>query len=211
MSYKIKEIFYSLQGEGANSGKPAIFCRFSGCNLWSGREIDRKKAKCNFCDTDFVGTNGSAGGNYSSAELLADKINSHWPKSKQLNKFIVFTGGEPLLQLDKELIKILRKMNFYIALETNGTIPTVLDIDWICVSPKSNSLLKITEGNEIKIVFPQKKLNPEDYLSLNFQHKYLQPMDGNNLSENVVKTIDYVLSHPEWKISLQSHKYIGIK
>ena len=211
MSYIIKEIFYSLQGEGANTGKPAVFCRFTGCNLWSGREVDREKAKCRFCDTDFVGTNGISGGIYNNEELLADKINSYWPESKQMNKFVIFTGGEPLLQLDKKLIETLRKMNFYIAIETNGTIPTALDIDWICVSPKYNNLLKITEGDEIKIVFPQEKLDPEDYIHLNFQHKYLQPMDGNNISENISKTIDYVLSHPEWKVSLQSHKYIGIK
>ncbi len=211
MSYTIKEIFYSLQGEGANSGKPAVFCRFSGCNLWNGREIDRKHAKCNFCDTDFVGTDGVGGGSYNSAELLATKINSFWPSSKQCNKFVIFTGGEPLLQLDRTLIKTLRELDFYIAIETNGTIPTFLDIDWVCVSPKHNNALKIMEGNEIKIVFPQGNLDPEDYIHLNFEHKYLQPMDGNNLAENISKTIDYVLSNPEWKISLQSHKYIGIK
>lgn len=207
--YSVKEIFYTLQGEGYNSGKAAIFCRFSGCNLWSGFEKDRKNAICNFCDTDFLGTNGTLGGKYS-LNKLTYLLDSLWP-SKKRNKFIVFTGGEPLLQLDKSLICALKKKNFKIAIETNGTIIPPKGLDWICASPKANSKFLLKKGNEIKIVFPQKGMNIKKYEKLNFDHFYIQPKYDKSLHKNNKKAIDFVLNNPKWKLSLQSHKYIGVK
>ena len=207
--YTIKEIFHTLQGEGFNTGRPAVFCRFSGCNLWNGKEKDRLKSICSFCDTDFNGTDGYNGGKYS-LEKLTEKILSLWPNNKK-NKFIVFTGGEPLLQLDNLLIKKLKEYGFLTAVETNGTIIPPNLIDWICVSPKANSKLVITSGNEIKVIFPQKNLDLSKYENLNFDHYYLQPLDNKNLIDNNIKVIKYILKNPNWKLSLQTHKYLNIR
>ena len=207
--YSIKEIFYTIQGEGFNAGKSAIFCRFSGCNLWNGKEKDRLKAICAFCDTDFNGVNGENGGKYL-LDNLSTKISSLWPKGKK-NEFIVFTGGEPLLQLDTNLIREIKTRNFKIAIETNGTIRIPSQIDWICVSPKVNSDLVVTKGNEIKIVYPQKNLDLKKYENLDFDHFYLQPLDNENRHKNYKKTVKMVLDNPNWKLSLQKHKYLGIK
>ncbi len=207
--YTVKEIFHTLQGEGFNAGKPAIFCRFTGCNLWNGKETDRLNAICSFCDTDFNGVDGLNGGKYSLKELIKI-ICSLWPKNKK-HKFIVFTGGEPLLQLNKVLIKSLKKEGFIIAVETNGTIPAPQQIDWICVSPKVKSKLLVTKGNELKIVYPQNNINLKKYENLKFEHFYLQPLYNNNFEENNKKVVEYILKNPFWKLSIQSHKYLGIK
>jgi len=205
--YKVKEIYKTIQGEGAQAGRTAIFVRFTGCNLWTGKEKHREHAVCQFCDTDFVGTNGLNGGTYS-AKDLAMKIEEIWGGSD--NKLIVFTGGEPMLQLDLELIVECKKNNFDTAIETNGTIPISFDIDWVCVSPKHGSKLVVTHGNELKTVFPQEGQNLNNFLDLDFDHLYLQPMDGINGSENTSKTIQYCLENPEWKLSIQQHKLIGM-
>ncbi len=211
MSYKVKEIFYTLQGEGGQTGRPAVFCRFSGCNLWSGREVDRHKAICQFCDTDFWGTDGENGGTYATAAALAKKILECWPANyRHLPVYVVCTGGEPLLQLDEILINEFHDHQFIIAVETNGTIVPPPGIDWVCVSPKANTELKITSGQELKLVFPQAGAEPEKYETLDFEHFYLQPMDGPLLQENTQLTLDYCLSHPKWKLSLQTHKLLGI-
>ena len=209
MSYKIKEIYYTLQGEGFHSGRAAVFCRFSGCNLWSGREEDRAGAICDFCDTDFVGTGGAQGGRYSGAQLV-DAISKVWKGNSQ-NVFVVFTGGEPLLQLDEDLINICHESNFEVAVETNGTIAVPKQIDWICVSPKQGSELVQKAGQELKLVYPQLDFLPDMFEDLNFEHFYLQPMDGPNIVKNVEEVVEYCLKNPLWKLSLQSHKYIGIK
>jgi len=208
--YQVKEIFYTLQGEGARTGRPSVFCRFTGCNLWSGLEKDRNDAVCKFCDTDFVGTNGTGGGKFKTARELSEAIDAKW-KNTNPNKYVVCTGGEPALQIDKELIDALHKKGFEIAIETNGTIALPIGIDWITVSPKSDSILRIVKGNELKLVYPQNDANPQDFYDLNFDQFYLQPLDNELKSENTQKTIQYCLENPKWKISLQTHKYIGIR
>ena len=205
--YAIKEIYKTIQGEGAQSGRTAVFVRFSGCNLWTGREKHRESAVCKFCDTDFVGTDGLNGGSYSAKKLL-EKIELTWGEAE--NRLIVFTGGEPMLQLDKILVEKCKKLGFEIAIETNGTIAIEFDIDWVCVSPKHGSELVVKEGNELKVVFPQLGQNLDDFLGLSFDHLFLQPMDGNDGQENTVKTIQYCLENPQWKLSIQQHKLIGM-
>lgn len=207
--YIVKEIFYTLQGEGYNAGKAAVFCRFSGCNLWNGKEKNRENAICSFCDTDFVGTNGALGGKYTLVNLV-DKITKLWPSTKK-DKFIVFTGGEPLLQLDKLLIKEIKDNNFKIAIETNGTILPPPGIDWVCVSPKAKSKFILKKANEIKLVYPQENLDPRKFEELEFDHFYIQPLYNKKLKENNKKAIDFVLKNPSWKLSIQSHKYIGVQ
>jgi 7-carboxy-7-deazaguanine synthase (Cx14CxxC type) len=212
MSYTIKEIFYTLQGEGALVGRPAVFCRFSGCNLWSGREEDRAEAICNFCDTDFLGTDGPGGGTFSSAAALADAIADHWPSApagpgKQL---VVCTGGEPLLQMDAPLVDALHERGFEIAVETNGTLDPPDNLDWTCVSPKAGAELVLRSGSELKLVYPQNDLPPESFQDLAFEHFFLQPMDGPDLESNTAAALRYVLAHPQWRLSLQIHKILGI-
>lgn len=209
-SYAVKEIFLTLQGEGAQAGRPAVFCRFAGCNLWSGREADREGAVCTFCDTDFVGTDGTAGGRYGSADSLADAIEAEWIGG-ETRRFCVLTGGEPLLQVDAELIAALHRRGFFIAIETNGTIAPPPGIDWICVSPKAASELAITRGHELKLVYPQPEAAPERFERLAFERFLLQPMDGPDAAENTRRAMQYCLEHPQWQLSLQTHKLIGIR
>lgn len=217
MSYSVKEIFYSLQGEGTRTGRPAVFCRFTGCNLWSGEEKHRSAAECNFCDTDFVGTDGVGGGKFSSAQELAVRLVSYWPERHRGSLYVVFTGGEPLLQLDRQLIDAMHDQGFEVAVETNGTLSAPAGIDWLCVSPKGQAKLLQTNGNELKLVFPQAEVNPEGFIDLNFEHFYLQPMeeinlrDGHHSSDNISQCTDYCLRHPQWKLSLQTHKFLGIR
>lgn len=206
--YKIKEIYFTLQGEGFHTGRPAVFCRFSGCNLWTGREQDRDKAICKFCDTDFWGTDGKKGGKYT-AEALSETILSLWPTNR-ISPFIVCTGGEPALQMDDHLIEIFHKHRFEIAIETNGTIALPIGIDWVCVSPKANTDIVVTSGDELKLVFPQIENEPDNFKHLNFKHFYLQPLDDINQSENIKKTIEHCLRNPFWKMSAQTHKYLNI-
>ena len=210
MAYAVKEIFYTLQGEGAHAGTSAVFCRFTGCNLWSGREADRATAACQFCDTDFVGTDGTAGGKYASAEELADAIAAEWPTQSK-NRFVVLTGGEPLLQLDAPLIKSLHQRGFKIALETNGTLEAPPDIDWICVSPKAGNPLRLMHGHELKLVYPQEGLDPKLFEQFDFTRFSLQPMDGPERDRNTEKAIAYCLQNPLWHLSLQTHKIVGIR
>jgi 7-carboxy-7-deazaguanine synthase len=210
MSYAVKEIFYTLQGEGALTGRPSVFCRFAGCNLWSGREEDRAEAACSFCDTEFVGTDGTEGGRYDTADALADKIVALWPAGMR-DRFVVCTGGEPLLQLDPPLIEALHARGFEIAVETNGTIPLPADLDWVCVSPKSGSDLVVTAGDELKIVVPQKGLDPLAYAGLAFRRFSVQPMDGPERERNTALAIQFCLDHPKWQLSLQTHKVTGIR
>lgn len=211
MNYKVKEIYYTLQGEGAHSGRPAVFCRFTGCNLWSGREEDRHKAVCQFCDTDFVGTDGENGGRYT-AETLAEKVISLWPKGKAVGTpYVVCTGGEPLLQLNEKLVTAFHKSGLEVGIETNGTLPPPAGIDWICLSPKAGADLVLTAGDELKLVYPQAGAEPEKYTHLNFTHFYLQPMDaGTKTADNVRAALDYCLRHPRWSLSLQTHKMLQI-
>ena len=211
--YSVKEIFYSIQGEGYYSGRPAVFCRFSGCNLWSGKEEDREQALCKFCDTDFVGKDGINGGFYGSAPELAHKVSLAWPRKEnhRARPFVVCTGGEPLLQLDAALISELHEAGFEIAVETNGTIPAPLGIDWICVSPKAGVQLVQTGGDELKLAYPQTGLDPQRYAKLNFRHFFLQPMDNVDREEATRRTLEYVLAHPKWRISLQLHKILGVR
>jgi 7-carboxy-7-deazaguanine synthase (Cx14CxxC type) len=212
MSYAVKEIFYTLQGEGAHVGRPAVFCRFSGCNLWSGREIDRRSAVCSFCDTDFVGTNGSGGGRFQSPEELADAITNFWPAGRDSQqRFVVFTGGEPLLQMDEALTSALHTRNFFVAVETNGTQPLPRGVDWVCVSPKAGASLQLTSGDELKLVFPQLVAQPENFSELTFAHFFLQPMDGDERDANTERAIAYCLAHPKWRLSLQTHKFLGLR
>ena len=209
MSYSVKEIYLTIQGEGFHTGKHAVFCRFSGCNLWTGLEKDRKKAICNFCDTDFVGTDGINGSKYPNAEQLANEIDKVWDKDIN-EKFVVFTGGEPLLQLDKPLVNLLHKKKFKVAIETNGTILPPENIDWICVSPKQGADFNLKYGNELKLVYPQKGLEPKNFKHLDFDHFFLQPMDGKDLQRNILQSVSYCIENPLWRLSLQTHKIMGI-
>ena len=210
MSYKVKEIFYTLQGEGGQSGRPAVFCRFTGCNLWTGREKDRAKAICQFCDTDFIGMDGLNGGKYKTAEELAKKVKSVWGNTNLGKPFVVCTGGEPALQLDRNLINAFHTEGLEISIETNGTIELPESIDWICVSPKANTDLVILKGHELKLVYPQVGAEPEHFIHLNFDNFYLQPMDGIFHKENIQLTVEYCLKNPQWKLSLQTHKILNI-
>jgi 7-carboxy-7-deazaguanine synthase (Cx14CxxC type) len=228
MTYTVKEIFYTLQGEGAQTGRAAVFCRFSGCNLWSGREEDRSRAVCQFCDTDFVGT-GPDGGRFASAQELAAAIDRCWmggvsrtdseegaetladstpPRSR---KYVVCTGGEPLLQVDESLISALHRRDFEVAVETNGTRPAPRSLDWICVSPKAGAPLVQTTGNELKLVYPQDNAPPEKFEHLDFRHFFLQPMDGTDTAANTERAIEYCLRHPRWRLSIQTHKLVGLR
>jgi 7-carboxy-7-deazaguanine synthase (Cx14CxxC type) len=208
--YSVKEIFYTLQGEGANAGTPSVFLRFAGCNLWSGRDKDRARAVCRFCDTEFVGTDGVGGGKFRTAAALAKAVTAKWPKRMRSPRFVVCTGGEPLLQLDAPLVRALHDRGFRVAIETNGTLPAPRGIDWICVSPKASAPLRLKRGDELKLVYPQKGAEPGRYEALDFEHFFLQPMDGPRRAENTRLAADYCLRHPNWRLSLQMHKLIGI-
>ncbi|HEU0215626.1 MAG TPA: 7-carboxy-7-deazaguanine synthase [Stellaceae bacterium] len=210
MNYAVKEIFYTLQGEGALTGRAAVFCRFAGCNLWSGREEDRATAACTFCDTDFVGMDGTEGGRYADAKALADKIAALWPQG-QGARFVVCTGGEPLLQLDPQLIEALHARSFEIAIETNGTLPLPVGLDWVCVSPKGDNPLVVTSGDELKVVVPQAGLDPLAFAHLDFRRFSVQPMDGPDRARNTEIAIAFCLKHPRWQLSLQTHKVTGIR
>jgi 7-carboxy-7-deazaguanine synthase (Cx14CxxC type) len=209
MSYAVKEVFYTLQGEGAQTGRPAVFCRFAGCNLWTGREEDRADAVCRFCDTDFIGMDGTLGGRYPSADDLADTIAAQWAGAG--DRYVVLTGGEPLLQVDAALVAALHARGFTIAIETNGTLDPPDGIDWICVSPKAGTTLRIRKGHELKLVYPQVENTPEQFAGLDFERFSLQPMDGPEVADNTVRAIDYCLHHPQWRLSVQTHKSLGIR
>lgn len=209
MAYSVKEIYYTLQGEGAQAGRPAVFLRFAGCNLWSGREEDRASAVCRFCDTDFVGVNGPGGGRFESAEELAAAVAAHWPGGGA--PYVVCTGGEPLLQLDASAIKALQAAGFAVAVETNGTIAAPAALDWVCVSPKAGAPLVQTSGDELKLVFPQIGAEPERFEALAFQHFFLQPMDGPMRAEHTEAAIAFCLKRPFWRLSLQTHKWVGLR
>jgi 7-carboxy-7-deazaguanine synthase (Cx14CxxC type) len=209
MAYAVKEIFYTLQGEGRNAGRAAVFCRFAGCNLWSGREKDRASADCTFCDTDFVGTDGPGGGRFADAEGLADAVRAAWPAGAAGRPLAVLTGGEPLLQVDEALVAALRARGFEIAVETNGTLPPPPGLDWLCVSPKAGTALAITSGDELKLVYPQEGVDPADYEGLAFDHFLLQPLDGPD-STTTRQAVEYCLAHPQWRLTLQTHKQLGI-
>ena len=211
MTYSVKEMFYTLQGEGANAGQPAVFCRFAGCNLWTGREEDRSSAICQFCDTDFVGTDGDGGGKFDSAQALAQAIARFWPADDTQHRFVVLTGGEPLLQVDAALVDALHALDFKIAVETNGTVLPPAGIDWLCVSPKAGSKQLVTGGQELKLVFPQRGADPGQFSALNFDNFYLQPMDGPAAVANTAAAVAYCQQHPQWRLSLQTHKLIGIR
>lgn len=212
MTYAVKEIFYTLQGEGANAGRPAVFCRFAGCNLWTGREADREQAICQFCDTDFVGTDGTGGGSFRTAAELARAVRTAWPAAAAplARPLVVCTGGEPLLQLDEAAIAALHAEGFEVAVETNGTQPAPPGLDWICVSPKADAPLVLTAGQELKLVYPQRGAEPERFREMAFEHFFLQPMDGADRARNTALAVDYCLAHPEWRLSLQTHKMLGI-
>ncbi len=210
MAYTTKEIFYTLQGEGANTGRPAVFCRFAGCNLWSGREADRATATCGFCDTDFVGTDGPGGGRFATAQALAAAVAAAWPESSTDHRLVVCTGGEPLLQIDAALVAALHDAAFEIAVETNGTVEPPPGLDWICVSPKAGAALRLNAGDELKLVFPQVGAEPERFADLPFRHFFLQPMDGPVREANTRAALRYCLEHPRWRLSLQTHKLLGI-
>ncbi len=209
MTYSVKEIFLTLQGEGGQAGRPAVFCRFAGCNLWSGREVDRAQAVCTFCDTDFVGMDGPGGGRFPDAEALADAVAATWTGGPD-NRLVVCTGGEPLLQLDAPLIGALHARGFTIAVETNGTLAAPAGVDWICVSPKAQAPVVQTSGQELKLVFPQAGVDPQRFAALDFERFYLQPMDGPDRVANTEAAIAYCLAHPQWRLSVQTHKYLGI-
>jgi 7-carboxy-7-deazaguanine synthase (Cx14CxxC type) len=212
MSYAVKEIFYTLQGEGVHAGRAAVFCRFAGCNLWSGRKIDQPTATCRFCDTDFVGVDGPGGGKFDSAAALADAIAQKWPqKSSKGKRFVVCTGGEPLLQLDASLIQALHNHSFEVAVETNGTIAAPAGVDWLCVSPKAGAGLVQRGGDELKLVYPQADADPAQFQSLAFRHFFLQPMDGPAVDQNRRAALSYCLANPRWRLSLQTHKLLGIR
>jgi 7-carboxy-7-deazaguanine synthase len=210
MSYAVKEIFLTLQGEGAHTGRATVFCRFAGCNLWSGREADRATAQCPFCDTDFVGTDGTRGGRYETADDLADAIAQEWGERPDF-RAVVLTGGEPLLQVDKALLDAVHARGFWIAVETNGTLAPPPGLDWICVSPKAGTQLCLRSGDELKLVYPQAGARPEDFCHLDFRRFSLQPMDGPNVADNAARAIAYCLAHPQWQLSLQTHKTLGIR
>ncbi len=210
MTYSVKEIFYTLQGEGAQAGRPAVFCRFAGCNLWSGLERDRATAVCTFCDTDFVGTDGAGGGKFRTAADLARAVAALWPKGQGGQPYVVCTGGEPILQLDPALIDAFHAEGFEIAVETNGTLEPPPGIDWICVSPKADAGIVLTAGDELKLVFPQAKAMPDRFTGLAFRHFFLQPMDGPDRAANTQAAIAWCLAHPQWRLSLQTHKITGI-
>jgi len=212
MSYQVKEVFYSLQGEGFHAGRPAIFCRFSQCNLWTGREADRNRAICQFCDTDFIGTDGQNGGRFANAQALGQHLLRFWPQNSP-PPFVVLTGGEPLMQVDQKLIQCLHALNFEIAIETNGTYPAPKGIDWICVSPKAGTKLKLTQGHELKLVYPQADLHPSQVETLDFNFFYLQPMavqDPHQSQKFVQQALNYCRQHPQWRLSLQTHKLLQI-
>jgi 7-carboxy-7-deazaguanine synthase len=211
VSYAVKEIFYTLQGEGAHTGRPAVFCRFAGCNLWSGKEEDRATAICTFCDTDFVGLDGPGGGRFDSAESLARAVAAAWPDKAGADRFVVCTGGEPLLQLDTELVNAFHNQGFEIAVETNGTLAPPAGVDWICVSPKAGAELVIESADELKLVFPQTGADPAKYLDLPVRHRFLQPMDGPERATRTAQALEYCLAHPRWRLSLQTHKLLGIR
>jgi len=213
VTYAVKEVFYTLQGEGANTGRAAVFCRFARCNLWSGHEADRSTATCRFCDTDFVGTDGPGGGRFADAEELADAVERTWTDGRSSeggHRFVVCTGGEPLLQLDGSAVEALHARGFTVAVETNGTVALPPGLDWVCVSPKADAPLVVTGGDELKLVFPQEGAEPERYADLAFGHFWLQPMDGPDRDANTRAAIDYCLGHPAWRLSVQVHKYLGI-
>jgi 7-carboxy-7-deazaguanine synthase len=212
MTYAVKEIFYTLQGEGANAGRPAVFCRFAGCNLWSGHEKDRATAICTFCDTEFVGTDGPGGGKFRTAAELAEAVAAQWPRANGRSKpLVVCTGGEPLLQMDAALVDALHDAGLEIAVETNGTLEPPHGIDWICVSPKAGSTTVLLRGNELKLVYPQEAASPERFADADFAHFFLQPMDGPDVEANTALTVQYCLAHPQWRLSLQTHKIVGIR
>jgi 7-carboxy-7-deazaguanine synthase (Cx14CxxC type) len=211
MTYAVKEIFYTLQGEGAQSGRAAVFCRFAGCNLWSGREEDRATAVCRFCDTDFVGTDGTGGGKFATADALAEAIEQAWDAPGRQGRYVVLTGGEPLLQVDEALTTALHARGFTIAVETNGTLPAPPGLDWVCVSPKDQAAVVLTRGSELKLVYPQPGVDPARFAGLDFQHFFLQPMDGPDRADNTAQAIAYCQQHPQWRLGLQSHKMIGIR
>ncbi len=212
MSYTVKEIYYTIQGEGFNSGRPAVFCRFTGCNLWSGREADRHQAICQFCDTNFVGTDGPGGGKFTTATDLAQAVRAKWPQrlSNGHRLFVVCTGGEPLLQMDDKLVHAFHELNMEIAIETNGTCIPPGGIDWICVSPKAGAEFVLQSGDELKLVYPQPGAEPERFEQLDFQHFLLQPMDGPEVQQNTQAALQYCLNHPRWRLSLQTHKFLNI-
>lgn len=207
--YHVKEIFLTLQGEGANAGRAAVFCRFAGCNLWSGREADRASAECRFCDTDFVGVDGVGGGRFPTAEALAKAVFGAW-EGGEAERLVVLTGGEPMLQVDADLVNELHRLDFKIAIETNGTLAVPDTIDWICVSPKAGTALKQVHGQELKVVYPQEGLDPGSLVNLAFAHRFVQPMDGPDIARNTAAAVAYCRAHPEWRLSLQTHKLIGI-
>jgi len=217
MGYAVKELFYSLQGEGANTGRAAVFCRFSGCNLWSGREQDRAEADCDFCDTDFVGTDGDGGAKFLGPEQLADAVENLWPipgREGEALRFVILTGGEPGLQVDQALVDALRKRRFEIAIETNGTLELPRGIHWVTVSPKGANAyqaLKVCEGDELKLVYPQAGQDPAAFVDLPFDHLYIQPKDGEDAQQNTTLAVDYCRLHPKWRLSLQTHKFLGIR
>ena len=216
MTYLVKEIFYTLQGEGANAGRPAVFCRFSGCNLWTGHEEHRPIAVCRFCDTDFVGTDGPGGGRFATPDALAGAVAATWAgdgvadRDDGDRRLVVCTGGEPLLQLDTAAVDALHRQGFEVAIETNGTMAVPPGIDWVCVSPKAGAAMVVTTGDELKLVFPQAGIDPDDVVGLAFGHRFLQPMDGPDREQNTALAIAYCLAHPRWRLSLQTHKYLGI-
>ena len=210
MSYAVKEIYYTLQGEGARTGRPAVFLRFAGCNLWTGREEDRATAVCRFCDTDFLGTDGPGGGKFEGPDALADAVAGAWPHEDECARYVVCTGGEPALQLDEALLEELHDRDFEIAIETNGTLPVSLLVDWVCVSPKAGAPLEQRHGDELKLVYPQEGLDPTDFEHLEFPRFFLQPMDGLQLHDNTALAVAYCKTHPRWGLSLQTHKLIGI-
>lgn len=211
MTYTVKEIYYTLQGEGGNVGRASVFLRFTGCNLWSGREVDRAGAVCKFCDTDFNGTNGPSGGKYRTSESLADAVQAQWPIETSGPRLVVCTGGEPLLQLDPPLIQALKERGFEVAVETNGTVSAPDGIDWLCVSPKEGAPLNQLFGHELKLVFPQAGAMPEQYEHLAFDRFLLQPMDGPDQASNTKATLEYCFAHPQWRFSLQTHKVLGLQ
>ena len=210
MSYAVKEIYYTIQGEGAQTGRPAVFCRFAGCNLWSGREEDREEATCRFCDTDFFGIDGPGGGRFATPAALAQAVAREWAGDAN-QRLVVCTGGEPLLQLDEPLLDAFHQQGFSVAIETNGTQPVPPGVDWVCMSPKANAPLVVERGDELKLVYPQEGAEPERYIHLGFTHFFLQPMDGPERDRNTALAVEYCLRHPRWRLSLQTHKLIGLR